>query len=224
VDVLYLDFKKAFDSVPHTRLLKKICAYGFRGNLFNWFKDFLKGREQLVSVNDALSSWSEVISGVPQGLVLGPLLFTIFINDLPSLMKNTVLLFTDDTKIYSSLRHENSISSLRDDKDTCIEWAEVWHLPFNISKCKLLHIGQINPRYCYKMNGVDIIKVNEEKVLGLLIDCNLKFHGQCSAVINKANRILGLIKQTFLTLSEYVFLSLYKSLVVIGIRQLSLGT
>ena len=89
----------------------------------------------------------------------------------------------------------------------------MWQLPFNISKCKLLHIGQSNPRYSYKMNGVDITKVNEEKDLGVVIDCNLKFHGQCSAVINKANRLLGLIKRTFLTLSEDMFLSLYKSLV-----------
>jgi len=82
------------------------------------------------NVNDALLSWSKVISGVSQGSVLGPLLFAIFINDLPSLMKNRVLLFADDTKIYSSLRHDNSIPSLQDDINTCIEWADVWQLPF----------------------------------------------------------------------------------------------
>ena len=89
----------------------------------------------------------------------------------------------------------------------------MWQLPFNISKCKLLHIGQNNPRYCYKMNRENIIKVNEEKDLGVVIDCNLKFHGQCAAVINKANRLLGLIKRTFLALSENLFVPLYKSLV-----------
>jgi len=88
-------------------------------------KRLLKGHEQRVSVDDALLSWSKVISGVPQGLVLGPLLFAIFINDLPSLMKNRVPLFADDTKIYSSLRHGNSISSLQDDIKTCIELVEV---------------------------------------------------------------------------------------------------
>ena len=160
-----------------------------------------------------MATWSEVISGVPQGSVLGPLLFAIFINDLPSLMKNRVLLFADDTKVYSSISHDNPTSSMQDDINTCIGWAEVGQLPFNISKCKLLHIGQNNPRYCYKMNGVDIIKVNEEKDLGVVINCNLKFHGQCAAVINKANRPLGLIKRTFLTLSENLFVPLYKSLV-----------
>ena len=72
----------------------------------------------------------------------------------------------------------------------------MWQLPFNISKCKILHIGQFNPKYCYKMDGMDIVKVNEEKDLGVLIDCNLKFHSQCLAVVNKANRLLGLTKQT----------------------------
>ena len=79
--------------------------------------------------------------GVPQGSVLGPLLFAMFINDLPSLMKNRVLLFADDTKIYSSISHDNPISSLQDDIDSCIEWAKVWQLPFNISECKLLRIS-----------------------------------------------------------------------------------
>ena len=197
VDVLYLDFKKAFDSVPHERLLKKIYAYGFRGDLFNWIQDFLKGRRQRVSVNGSMSGWSDVISGIPQGSVLGPLFFAIFINDLPSLLRNKVLLFADDTKIYSSISRANPISSLQDDINACIEWSVMWQLPFNISKCKILHIGQFNPRYCYKMDGMDIVKVNEEKDLGVLIDCNLKFHSQCSAVVNKANRLLGLIKQTF---------------------------
>ena len=213
VDVLYLDFKKAFDSVPHERLLKKIYAYGFRGDLFNWIQDFLKGRRQRVSVNGSMSGWSDVISGIPQGSVLGPLFFAIFINDLPSLLRNKVLLFADDTKIYSSISRANPISSLQDDINACIEWSVMWQLPFNISKCKILHIGQFNPRYCYNMDGMDIVKVNEEKDLGVLIDCNLKFHSQCSAVVNKANRLLGLIKQTFSDISVDSFTCLYKSIV-----------
>ena len=78
VNVLYLDFKRAFDSVPHERLLKKIYAYGFRGDLFNWIQDFLKGHRQRVSVNGSMSGWSDVISGIPQGSVLGPLFFCNF--------------------------------------------------------------------------------------------------------------------------------------------------
>ena len=139
---------------------KKVHAYGFRGDLFNRIKDFLIGCQQRVSVNGSLSSESEV---VPQGSVLGPLFFAIFINDLPALMRNKVLLFTDDTKICFS--HDNPVSSLQDDINTCTEWATTWQLPSNISKCKILHISQFNPRY-YRVKGLDTIKVNEEKDLG----------------------------------------------------------
>ena len=151
VDVLYLDFKKAFDSVPHERLLRKIYAYGFRGNLFDWIKDFLNGRKQRVSVNGSFSDWSDVLSGIPQGSVLGPLFFTIYINDLSSSLKNKVLLFADDTKIYTTISRSHPSSSLQDDIDSCVKWSSVWQLPFNISKCKLLHLGQFNPRHSYRM-------------------------------------------------------------------------
>ena len=207
------DFKKAFDSVLHERLLKKYYAYGFRDDLFNWIQNFLKGRRQRAPVNSSLSGWSNVISGIPQGSVLGPLFFAIFINDLPSLLRDKILLFTDDTKIYSRISYANPIFSLQDDIIACIEWSAMWQLPLNISKCKILHIGQYNPRYCYKMDGMDIVKVNEGKDLEVLIDCNLKFHSQHSAAVNKANRLLDLIKQTFLNISADSFTCLHKSIV-----------
>ena len=91
-------------------------------------------------MHGSMSGWSDVISGIPQGSVLGPLFFAIFVNDLPSLLRNKVLLFADDTKIYSSISCANPISSLQDDINACIEWSVMWQLPFNISKCKILHI------------------------------------------------------------------------------------
>ena len=101
VDVLYVDFKKAFDFVPHERLLKKIYAYSFRGDLLNWIQGLLKGRRQRVSVNGSMSGWSDVISGIPQ--VLGPLFFAIFINDLPSLLRNKVLYLQTTQKYIPAL-------------------------------------------------------------------------------------------------------------------------
>ena len=101
-DCIYLDFAKAFDRVSHQRLLTKLYNIGIRGNLMNWIKDFLKGREQRVVVNNEFSDWASVVSGIPQGSVLGPSLFTIFINDIPNDITSKVNFFVDYTKLYNS--------------------------------------------------------------------------------------------------------------------------
>ena len=103
-DVVYFDFSKAFDSVPHARLLLKLQAYGINGQLLKWFESFLTGRRQYVKVNSASSSWTQVSSGVPQGSVLGPLLFVLYINELPSLVSSQLLMFADDIKLYRCIR------------------------------------------------------------------------------------------------------------------------
>ena len=98
-----------FDSVPHFRLLQKLKAYGVEGDLLNWIQHFLMGRKQRVSVNGILSDWVIVLSGIPQGSVLGPILFVIFINDLPDMVKSTAKIFADDTKIFNRIlnRHDH---------------------------------------------------------------------------------------------------------------------
>ena len=100
VDVIYLDFQKAFDTVPHQRLLKKLSAYGIQGKLYSWIEDFLKERKQKVVLNGEESEWAPVSSGIPQGSVLGPTLFLIYINDLPEVVNSCIKLFADDTKLY----------------------------------------------------------------------------------------------------------------------------
>jgi len=103
-DVIYFNFSKAFDSVPHNRLLGKLKGYSADGQLFEWFRCFLVGRHQRVHVNGFLFSWAQVDSGVPQGSVLGPLLFTLYVNELPSLVSNSLLMFADDIKLYWTIR------------------------------------------------------------------------------------------------------------------------
>ena len=104
VDVAYLDFKKAFDSVPHKRLIHKMQGYGVEGNLLNWISDFLKDRTQFVSVNGQESERVAVTSGVPQGSVLGPTLFIYYINDLPEVTESGSKIFADDTKGFNPIK------------------------------------------------------------------------------------------------------------------------
>ena len=124
VDVLYLDFRKAFDTVPHQRLLKKLNAYGISGHILNWIEHFLKERKQRVSISGHLSDWADVLSGIPQGSVLGPTLFLIFINDLPDRVNSLVKIFADDTKMYSIINDQSDIDSLQKDLDNLAEWSE----------------------------------------------------------------------------------------------------
>ena len=125
LDCIYLDFKKAFDSVPHQRLLSKLDAYGIRGPLKAWTKDFLLDRKQRVVVNGKLSSWSLVLSGIPHGSVLGPILFVIFINDLSDQIRSTVKIFADDTKVFRALHEPEDYSYLQDDLDRLVEWSHL---------------------------------------------------------------------------------------------------
>ena len=98
IEAIYLDFPKAFDTVPHQRLTRKLKAYGVTGNPLRWIGDFLTGRyKQRVVVNGKLSTWADILSGIPQGSILGPILFVIFINDLPDIVRSTVKMFADDT-------------------------------------------------------------------------------------------------------------------------------
>ena len=115
VDVIYLDFAKAFDKVPHQRLLHKLAAHGIGGSLLKWIENWLSRRKQRVCVNGFQSSWQFVLSGVPQGSVLGPELFLIFINDLDAGISNWILKFADDTKVFGKINHADDIKRMQED-------------------------------------------------------------------------------------------------------------
>ena len=123
VDAIYLDFQKAFDTVPHKRLLRKLQGYGISGSLLRWLESFLVGRKQKVVLNGEESDWTNVTSGIPQGSVLGPILFLIYINDLPDVVNNIVKLFADDTKIYAKVNTKEQEENLQSDIDNLMEWS-----------------------------------------------------------------------------------------------------
>ena len=213
IDVVYLDFQKAFDKVPHKRLMLKIKALGISGKIYEWISDWLRNREQRVVLLGSCSRWIKVKSGVPQGSVLGPLLFLIYINDIDELVSSNLLKFADDTKIVSVVSNKNDIDKLQQDLRNVCKWSKDWLMLFNVEKCKIMHIGNNNKKAIYEMDGKILEEVTEERDLGVIIQNNLKCDKQCAKSVSTANRILGMIKRTFCYLDKDVVLQLYKSLV-----------
>ena len=141
LEAIFIDFKKAFDMVPHTRLLHKLCMIGIDGFTVRWIQDFLNGRTFVVQNQNVLSMWREMPSGVPQGSVLGPLLFVICINDLSRELNSPCLMYADDLKIWRVIMDENDKVILQDDLDRLTQWSITWQLPINTSKCVRMKIA-----------------------------------------------------------------------------------
>jgi hypothetical protein len=213
VDTIYLDFKKAFDTVPHERLIQKLKCYGFNEKIVQWNKDFLSDRTHQVVVQGATSSPARVKSGIPQGSVMGPLLFVIYINDLPDKIKTNVKLFADDTKIYNSIGKPKDCESLQDDLSYLEEWSNLWLLKFHPDKCSVLKVGKNTTQHDYKLEGTTLKVVDSEKDLGVTTDPELKFREHINDKVNTANKIAGIIRRLFKNLDEKIFKRLFTSMV-----------
>ena len=212
-DTIYTDFSKAFDSVPHQRLLNKIHAYGIRGKLLKWIESFLSDRKQRVVLGNQKSNWQPVTPGIPQGSVLGPILFTIFINDMPEVVESLMKLFADDTKIFKAIESFKDISVIQEDINKLLKWSAEWQLPLNINKCKCIHYGKNNPIHTYTIGNIDLANDDLEKDVGVHFDPSLEFRIHINKMISKANSRVGLIKKSFSELSITNFKLLYKSLI-----------
>ena len=213
LDIIFLDFQKAFDKIPHDKLLFKVDQIGIRGKALDWISDWLRGRKQRVLLNGATSDWTDVTSGVPQGSVLGPVLFLIYINDIDCNLNNIISKFADDTKIGKSVISQTDRLSLQNDLNNIVSWSEQWQMPFNVDKCQVLHVGRLNKNFNYHMAGSNLNTADKIKDLGVTITSNLKFTQQCINSANKANRMLGFIKRNFTYKSKDIILPLYLSLV-----------
>jgi len=202
IDVLYLDYHKAFDSVTHKRLIERLKEYGIIGKLLDWVQSFLNLRKLRVGMRGSFSEWFVVLSGVPQGSVLGPFQFLLFVNELPLWIVNSMSMFADDTKLWAYIRSEADSKSQQKDKKLymLVEWSNEWQLRFNPTKCKLMHIGQ--PLQCgvvikyYISNSstkVKVQSVNEEKDLGSHFVSVSKSSMQCITSAAKAWSVLGFV-------------------------------
>lgn len=211
VDIVYLDFERAFDKVPHQRLLMKLNHYGIRGKLHAWFNNYLTRRTYQVRIGNSLSQIKCVSSGVPQGAVAAPDLFGIFITDLIELINCQSAFFADDGKKIANPLVK--AGQLQEDLDRIQRWTNDWIIKLNISKCSVLHLGKNNPQTTYNLNGVAIASVNQQKDLGIIITTDLKWEQHISTIVKKANSFLYVIRKSFQTMTVEVFIKIYKTYV-----------
>ncbi|GAB0179783.1 mitochondrial enolase superfamily member 1 [Grus japonensis] len=186
-DIIYLDLCKAFDSVPHNILVSKLERHGFDGWTTQWIRNWLDGHTQRVVVNGSMSKWRTVMTGVPQGSVLGPALFNIFVGDMDSGIECTLSKFGDDTKLCGVVDTPEGRDAIQMDLDRLERWAHANCMKFTKAKCKVLHVGRRNPKH--------------------------DMSGQCALAAQKVNRVLGCIKRGVTSRSREVILPLYSALV-----------
>ena len=191
----------------------KMEDYGITGTILGWCKHFVSDRRQRVVINGDRSAWKKVISGVPLCSVIGPTMFVLFINHMPEVVTSCIEMFADDAKVFKAIMTEQDRSDLQEDLDNLQNWASTWKMKFNADKCKVLHIGNQNPQYEYRMCDTSLEAVREEKDLGVIVDEKLKFDTHTVTQANKANKVLGIIRRTFDNLDEEMLVLLYKSLV-----------
>ena len=210
VDVMYLDIAKAFDTVSHSKLLHKLRAYGIDGKLLSWIKAFLTNRSQRVKISDSWSQPTIVTSGVPQGSVLGPILFLIYINDLPTVIRNcSISIFADDSKIYFLVKDSLDAAQMQSDIDAVWNWCQDWQLTVAAHKCNVLHIGRSNARQVYNIGGNAVPAAESVKDLGVTIASDLSFSIHINNIVKTAFQRANLIFRAFTTRDESCLLKAY---------------
>ncbi len=195
VDMAVLDFAKAFDTFPHRRLMNKLSHYGIQGHLHKWIFSFLSQRTQRIRVDGELSEEAQVLSGVPQGTVLGPLLFLLFINDLPHRVSSQVRLFADDCLIYRPIHSHDDCVKLQKDLDALKDWGDMWGMRFNEKKCNIMRIACSKSPFVhlYELNSHTLEQVKDAKYLGVTISEDLTWANHITSTVNKANSTLGFL-------------------------------
>ena len=208
-DVAILDFSKAFDTVPHNKLLYKLETYGVRGNMHKWIYSFLCKRYMKVVVDGEHSDEAKVLSGVPQGTVLGPLLFLVHINDLPQSVTSNVRLFADDCLLYRKVKTPKDQEILQEDLKHLETWASNWGMKFNAKKCYILSVTNKGKHKFYELNSYILKHVENNPYLGLILSNDLKFSTHIDLISRKASSTLGFIQRNLKKCPPEVKKSLY---------------
>jgi len=208
IDVVYFDFCKAFDSVSHTKLAQKLVAYGFSGKLLAFIVDFLCERSQQVVLPNGSSSSVPVLSGVPQGSVLGPVLFLLYVNDVADLFNSrvTIKLFADDIKIYMVIDNNSDITELQAGIDRVVQWSECWQLNLAICKCQYMRVGlkKVLDPVTYFVADSPLCSTELCVDLGVKIDSSLSFNTHINSIVAKAKLRANHIIRCFLSKDCYI--------------------
>ena len=196
--VVFTDFAKAFDKVPHQRLLLKLEHFGVTGNLLKWISAYLTCRRQRVVIDGCSSDWLPVTSGVPQGTILGPLLFLIYINDIGKDLSSNVRLFADDCVLYREISSLCDCTLLQHDINLLHKWTQKWHLVLSTTKCKVMNISlkKKSLSFTYTINNVALDWVDTFKYLGVKVHKKLNWGNHISETSSKASRLLNLLRRS----------------------------
>jgi len=220
IDVAFIDLRRAFDSVVYSKLFFKLSRIGIGGDLMGWIVQYLTNRWQCTSIEGISSPLLRVISGVPQGSVLGPLLFIIFINDLPdyliskhSLLLSPVKLFADDLKMFKTKNSLADAFHFQALLNTILDWCRIWQLTINVEKCQILHLGKLNGRYSYGLNNLEIPNPPLVNDLGLLVDESLSFSKHIANIVSKARSRCGVFLKTFISRDKTVMKTFFTTYV-----------
>jgi hypothetical protein len=210
VDVCYIDFARAFDSVSLPKLVQKLTAYGVSGLCLKWLNSFLTNRTMCVKVNRACSDSVVQQSGIPQGSVLGPFCFFVFMNDLPNVVKFCKLkLYADDVKLYFRYSPGAWSNLLQRDLNAIVEWSNMWQLCISAPKTFILHIGSKNTRNVYNINGAAIGPVDSIKDLGVYVCSNLSWSQHVYETVKKANKVCNVILHAFINHDINLYMSAF---------------
>ena len=214
-DVIIMDFAKAFDKVPHNRLIQKLNRYGISGPLNIWIQNFLSGRTQRVVCDGEQSSWAPVTSGVPQGSVIGPILFLVYINDLPKGLKTQTRLFADDTIVYRAISDPSDGMTLQSDLDKLAEWEDRWQMAFHPQKCIVLRITRSRKPIIFKytLHGHNLETHDSAKYLGMQIHQTLSWNEHINNTCKKANSSIGFLRRNLHISQQHIKKCAYSSLI-----------
>lgn len=217
IDVISIDFSKAFDRVSHRKLLTKLKMFGLNENITSWIRAYLRNRSQTVEVRDAPSYSLSVTSGVPQGSVLGPLLFLLYINDISTVIKPPVQinLFADDCLVYSPIKTSEDQAALNDSLDYIKQWCFQWQMEINFKKSSYTHVTNKKnvSLFQYHIGNVELTKAETFKYLGVTISRNLKWQPHIINICAAAYRKLCMLRNKLKNSNEEIKLTAYKTLI-----------